>query len=191
MFYELRFVKGENGKDVETDFVLNTEPYRKAEILLVTGDNFGCGSSREHAPWALKDFGIKSIIAPSFGDIFYNNSFKNFLLPIRIPQEIIESKLVPVVTSGHRLTIDLPNQQIRDGETDEVLIEHFDVEEFRKHCLVNGLDDIGLTLQKEEYIKEYEAKRRIKFSFLEGGSKLIKPIKGTKKSIYGNRAQEW
>ncbi|AOW30807.1 3-isopropylmalate dehydratase [Candida albicans SC5314] len=191
LFYELRFVKGENGKDVETDFVLNTEPYRKAEILLVTGDNFGCGSSREHAPWALKDFGIKSIIAPSFGDIFYNNSFKNFLLPIRIPQEIIESKLVPVVTSGHRLTIDLPNQQIRDGETDEVLIEHFDVEEFRKHCLVNGLDDIGLTLQKEEYIKEYEAKRRIKFSFLEGGSKLIKPIKGTKKSIYGNRAQEW
>ena len=76
MFYELRFVKGENGKDVETDFVLNTEPYRKAEILLVTGDNFGCGSSREHAPWALKDFGIKSIIAPSFGDIFYNNSLK-------------------------------------------------------------------------------------------------------------------
>ena len=112
-------------------------------------------------------------------------------MPIRIPQEIIESKLVPVVTSGHRLTIDLPNQQIRDGETDEVLIEHFDVEEFRKHCLVNGLDDIGLTLQKEEYIKEYEAKRKVKFSFLEGGFKLIKPIKGTKKSIYGNRAQEW
>ena len=81
-------------------------------------------------------------------------------MPIRIPQEIIESKLVPVVTSGHRLTIDLPNQQIRDGETDEVLIEHFDVEEFRKHCLVNGLDDIGLTLQKEEYIKEYEAKKK-------------------------------
>ena len=163
MFYELRFVKGENGKDVETDFVLNTEPYRKAEILLVTGDNFGCGSSREHAPWALKDFGIKSIIAPSFGDIFYNNSFKNFLLPIRIPQEIIESKLVPVVTSGHRLTIDLPNQQIRDGETDEVLIEHFDVEEFRKHCLVNGLDDIGLTLQKKNTLKNMKLKEESSF----------------------------
>ena len=147
---------------METDFVLNTEPYRKAEILLVTGDNFGCGSSREHAPWALKDFGIKSIIAPSFGDIFIIILLK-FPLPIRIPQEIIESKLVPVVTSGHRLTIDLPNQQIRDGETDEVLIEHFDVEEFRKHCLVNGLDDIGLTLQKKNTLKNMKLKRRIKF----------------------------
>nr|Q00464.1 RecName: Full=3-isopropylmalate dehydratase; AltName: Full=Alpha-IPM isomerase; Short=IPMI; AltName: Full=Isopropylmalate isomerase [Candida maltosa]AAB03335.1 alpha isopropylmalate isomerase [Candida maltosa] len=190
LFYESRFVKMPMVR-CQTDFVLNVEPYRQAEILLVTGDNFGCGSSREHAPWALKDFGIKSIIAPSFGDIFYNNSFKNFLLPIRIPQDVIESKLVPVVKAGHKLTIDLPNQQIKDGETGDVLIEKFDVEEFRKHCLVNGLDDIGLTLQKEEYIQEYEAKRREKFSFLEGGSKLIKPIKGTKKSIYGNKAQEW
>lgn len=191
LFYESRFIKDSNGKDIETDFVLNIEPYRKAEILLVTGDNFGCGSSREHAPWALKDFGIKSIIAPSFGDIFYNNSFKNFLLPIRIPQDIIENKLIPVVKSGHKLTIDLPNQQIRDGETNEILVDKFDVEEFRKHCLVNGLDDIGLTLQKEEYITKYETMRRDRFSFLEGGSKLIKPIKGTKKSIYGNKAQEW
>ncbi|RCK66115.1 3-isopropylmalate dehydratase [Candida viswanathii] len=191
LFYESRFVKDANGKDVETDFVLNVEPYRRAEILLVTGDNFGCGSSREHAPWALKDFGIKSIIAPSFGDIFYNNSFKNFLLPIRIPQDVIEGKLVPVVKAGHTLTIDLPNQQIKDGETGDVLVEKFDVEEFRKHCLVNGLDDIGLTLQKEDYIQKYEAMRKDRFSFLEGGSKLIKPIKGTKKSIYGNRAQEW
>ena len=89
--------------------------------------------------------------------------FKNFLLPIRIPQEIIESKLVPVVTSGHRLTIDLPNQQIRDGETDEVLIEHFDVEEFRKHCLVNGLDDIGLTLQKKNTLKNMKLKEESSF----------------------------
>ncbi|CAI5755764.1 unnamed protein product [Candida verbasci] len=190
LFYESRFTKDANGKDVETDFILNQGPHRQSEILLVTGDNFGCGSSREHAPWALKDFGIKSIIAPSFGDIFYNNSFKNFLLPIRLPQDIIEYKLLHPVKLGHKLTIDLPNQQIKDGETGEVLSE-FEVESFRKHCLVNGLDDIGLTLQKESYIKEYEDKRREKFSFLEGGSKLIKPIKGSKKSKYGVKAQEW
>ncbi|RLV91110.1 3-isopropylmalate dehydratase [Spathaspora sp. JA1] len=191
LFYEWRFKQDAAGKDIATDFVLNVDPYTNAEVLLVTGDNFGCGSSREHAPWALKDFGIKCIIAPSFGDIFYNNSFKNFLLPIRIPQEVIVEKLVPVVQQGHKLTIDLPNQQIKDGETNEVIIENFDVEPFRKHCLVNGLDDIGLTLQKEEFISKYEAKRRDVFSFLEGGSKLVKPIRGTKKSPYGNRAQEW
>jgi len=190
LFYELRFEKNSEGKDVETDFVLNVEPYRNAEILLVTGDNFGCGSSREHAPWALKDFGIKSIIAPSFGDIFYNNSFKNFILPIRLPQDIIMEKLYPTAKSGEPLTIDLPNQKIL-GPNKEVLIDHFDVEPFRKHCLVNGLDDIGLTLQKEEFISKYEAKRREKFSFLEGGSKLIKPVKGSKKSKFGVKAQEW
>ncbi|SGZ52862.1 CIC11C00000001434 [Sungouiella intermedia] len=191
LFYELRFEKDAQGKDVETDFALNVEPYRKAEILLVTGDNFGCGSSREHAPWALKDFGIKCMIAPSFGDIFYNNSFKNGLLPIRISQDVILDKLYPLAVAGKKLTIDLPNQQIKNGETGEVLVEHFDVEEFRKHCLINGLDDIGLTLQKEEYIKKFEERRRDVFSFLEGGSSLVKPIKGTKKSKYGNRAQEW
>ncbi|EGV63265.1 3-isopropylmalate dehydratase [Yamadazyma tenuis] len=191
LFYESRFVKDEHGKDVETDFVLNVDPYREADILLVTGDNFGCGSSREHAPWALKDFGIKCMIAPSFGDIFYNNSCKNGLLPIRIPQEDILSKLHPLAKAGKKLTVDLPKQQIRNGETDEVLIEHFEIEEFRKHCLVNGLDDIGLTMQKEEYIQKYEELRRDIYSFLEGGSKLIKPIKGTKKSKFGVKAQEW
>ncbi|CCE80330.1 Piso0_003444 [Millerozyma farinosa CBS 7064] len=192
LFYELRFVKDpKTGKDVETDFALNVEPYRKSEILIVTGDNFGCGSSREHAPWALKDFGIKCMIAPSFGDIFYNNSFKNGLLPIRLAQDVIVSKLYPLAKEGKKLTVDLPNQQIKNGETGEVLVEHFDVEEFRKHCLVNGLDDIGLTLQKEEYISSFETKRKEKFSFLEGGSKLVKPIKGSKKSIYGVKAQEW
>lgn len=191
LFYEMRFTKDASGKDVETDFCLNVEPYRAAEILLVTGDNFGCGSSREHAPWALKDFGIKCMIAPSFGDIFYNNSFKNFLLPIRLPQEVILSKLYPVATAGKKLTVDLAKQEIRNGETDEVLVEHFDVEPFRKHCLLNGLDDIGLTLQKEEYIQAYEAKRRDIFSFLEGGSKLIKPVSGAKKSKFGLKTQEW
>ena len=192
LFYEARYVKDPiTGKDVETDFVLNTDPYRSAEILLVTGDNFGCGSSREHAPWALKDFGIKCMIAPSFGDIFYNNSFKNGLLPIRIPQDVIMSKLYPIATAGKKLTVDLPNQQIKNSETGEVLVDNFDIEEFRKHCLINGLDDIGLTLQKEEFITKYEAIRRDKFSFLEGGSKLIKPVKGAKKSVYGLKTQEW
>lgn len=191
LFYESRFVKGADGKDEETDFVLNVEPYRNAEILLVTGDNFGCGSSREHAPWALKDFGIKCMIAPSFGDIFYNNSCKNGLLPIRIPQQVILDKLYPVVTAGHKLTVDLPAQQIRHGETDEVLVEKFDIEEFRKYCLVNGFDDISLTLQKEDQISNYETKRKLAFSFLEGGSKLVKPVKGSKKSKYGLKTQEW
>ncbi|KAK6197881.1 3-isopropylmalate dehydratase [Scheffersomyces amazonensis] len=192
LFYEARYTKDpETGKDVETDFILNVGQYRKAEILLVTGDNFGCGSSREHAPWALKDFGIKCMIAPSFGDIFYNNSCKNGLLPIRLPQEVIADKLYPVVKAGYQLTVDLPKQEIRHGETDEVLVDNFEIEEFRKHCLVNGLDDIGLTLQKEEFIQKYEAIRRDKFSFLEGGSKLIKPVKGAKKSVYGLKAQEW
>lgn len=191
LFYEMRFTKDSTGKDVETDFALNVPPYRNAEILLVTGDNFGCGSSREHAPWALKDFGIKCMIAPSFGDIFYNNSCKNGLLPIRIPQDVILSKLYPVATAGKQLTIDLPNQRILDAESGEILVDNFEIEVFRKHCLVNGLDDIGLTMQKEEHIKKFEARRRDVFSFLEGGSKLIKPIKGSKKSKYGLKTQEW
>ncbi|SCU92782.1 LAME_0F01464g1_1 [Lachancea meyersii CBS 8951] len=190
LFYEWRFTKDAEGKDQSRGFVLDTEPYNKSQILVVTGDNFGCGSSREHAPWALKDFGIKSIIAPSFGDIFYNNSFKNGLLPIRLPQDVILEKLYPVAQSGNQLTIDLPNQRILDSNNN-VLVENFEVEDFRKHCLVNGLDDIGITLQKEEFIVKYEARRKDEFSFLEGGSKLVKPIIGSKKSPYGNKAQEW
>ncbi|CAD6624291.1 XXYS1_4_G0035410.mRNA.1.CDS.1 [Saccharomyces cerevisiae] len=173
LFYEWRFRKDDQGKDQETDFVLNVEPWREAEILVVTGDNFGCGSSREHAPWALKDFGIKSIIAPSYGDIFYNNSFKNGLLPIRLDQKIIIDKLIPIANKGGKLCVDLPNQKILDSDGN-VLVDHFEIEPFRKHCLVNGLDDIGITLQKEEYISRYEALRREKYSFLEGGSKLLK-----------------
>ncbi|CCK70102.1 3-isopropylmalate dehydratase LEU1 KNAG_0D03560 [Huiozyma naganishii CBS 8797] len=173
LFYEWRFTKDAEGKDQPTDFVLNVEPYTSAEILVVTGDNFGCGSSREHAPWALKDFGIKSIIAPSFGDIFYNNSFKNGILPIRVNQQVILEKLIPISDKGGKLVVDLPNQQIRDHEGN-VLVEHFDVEPFRKHCLVNGLDDIGITMQKEQFIKEYETLRRDAYSFFEGGSALLK-----------------
>ncbi|QLL33686.1 hypothetical protein HG536_0F00100 [Torulaspora globosa] len=190
LFFEWRFNKGQEHNLKQTDFVLNVEPYTNAEILVVTGDNFGCGSSREHAPWALKDFGIKCIIAPSFGDIFYNNSFKNGLLPIRLDQNVILNKLVPLAKAGERIIVDLPNQKIVDTRGNE-LVGHFDVESFRKHCLVNGLDDIGLTLQKEEFISKYEDIRKEKFSFLEGGSKLISPVRGAKKSPFGVTAQEW
>ncbi|GMM32990.1 3-isopropylmalate dehydratase [Saccharomycopsis crataegensis] len=171
LFYELRFTKDEQGQDVTTDFMLNVAPWNKASILVVNGPNFGCGSSREHAPWALKDFGIKSIIAPSFGDIFYNNSFKNGLLPIRVDQNIITEKLIPIADKGEDLVIDLPNQVIKNTNG-EVLVG-FEIEAFRKNNLVNGLDEIGLTLQKEEYIKAYEKERKNKFSFLEGGSTLL------------------
>ncbi|EJS43712.1 leu1p [Saccharomyces arboricola H-6] len=194
LFYEWRFHKDDQGKDQETDFVLNVEPWRKAEILIVTGDNFGCGSSREHAPWALKDFGIKSIIAPSYGDIFYNNSFKNGLLPIRLDQQVILDKLIPIANKGGNLCVDLPNQKILDSEGN-VLVDHFEIEPFRKHCLVNGLDDIGITLQKEEYISRYEALRRDKYSFLEGGSKLLRFDKTPKRkavtTTFDTVHQDW
>lgn len=191
LFYEWRFVKDAEGKDQATDFVLNVDPYKHAKILVVTGDNFGCGSSREHAPWALNDFGIKCIIAPSFGDIFYNNTFKNGMLPIRVDQQDIVNKLCPLAKEGKELVVDLPKQQILSSDGD-VLIDHFDVEEFRKHCLVNGLDDIGLTLQHESEISKYEALRREKFSFLEGGSsRLVRPVRGSKKSPFGNNTPEW
>lgn len=171
LFYESRFTKDSEGNDIETDFVLNVSPWDKASILVVSGHNFGCGSSREHAPWALKDFGIKSIIAPSFGDIFYNNSFKNGLLPIRVSQDIITEKIIPIAEKGNELVIDLPNQVIKSLTGEELAT--FEVDAFRKNNLVKGLDEIGLTLQKEDYIKSYEKNRKSKFSFLEGGSTLL------------------
>ena len=140
------------------DFVLNQVPYRNAQIL-IAGDNFGCGSSREHAPWALLDFGIRCVIAPSFADIFYNNCFKNGLLPIELPQETVDVLMEDAKKGANAvLTIDLENQIISrpDGET-----VPFDVEPFRKHCLLNGLDDIGLTEQKAEAIRSYEEKGRL------------------------------
>ena len=135
------------------DFVLNKPSYRKAKIL-VAGDNFGCGSSREHAPWALGDFGIRCIISTSFGDIFYNNCFKNGILPIRVSHEELD-KLFDDADRGSNatLTIDLENQEIRgpDGGTLK-----FDIDPFRKHCLLNGLDDIGLTMVKAKSIDDFE-----------------------------------
>ncbi|KAK9479177.1 aconitase family-domain-containing protein [Lipomyces japonicus] len=156
-------------------FVLNQEPYRQSKILVVSGPNFGCGSSREHAPWALADFGIKCVIAPSFGEIFFSNSFKNGLLPLIIPQDIIVHKISPVAKAGKQVTVDLVKQQVRNEETGEVFAT-FEIDEFKRHCLINGLDDIGLTLQSEELISKYENFRRNNFPWLEGGSTLVKPI---------------
>jgi 3-isopropylmalate/(R)-2-methylmalate dehydratase small subunit len=144
----------EDGSD-NPNFVLNRPAYRKAQIL-VAGDTFGCGSSREHAPWALLDFGIRCVISTSFADIFYNNCFKNGILPIVVSPEDLE-KLFDDAERGANatITIDLPNQEIRgpDGGTIK-----FDVDAFRKHCLLNGLDDIGLTLEKAPAIDSFEQK---------------------------------
>ncbi len=139
------------------DFVLNKPSYRKAKIL-VAGDNFGCGSSREHAPWALGDFGIRCIISTSFGDIFYNNCFKNGILPIRVSHEELD-KLFDDADRGSNatLTIDLENQEIRGPDGGAI---KFEIDPFRKHCMLNGLDDIGLTMQKGKSIDVFEAKEK-------------------------------
>ena len=147
----------DDGSEV-VDFVLNKPAYREAK-LLVAGANFGCGSSREHAPWALSDFGIRCVIAPSFADIFYNNSFKNGMLLITLPQEIIDKLMLDAENGENaRLSVDLELQQITrpDGE-----IISFKIEPFKKHCLLNGLDDIGLTMQKEDKITKFEDSAKV------------------------------
>jgi 3-isopropylmalate/(R)-2-methylmalate dehydratase small subunit len=139
------------------DFVLNQEPYRRAEIL-IAGPNFGCGSSREHAPWALLDFGIRCVIAPDFADIFHNNCFKNGILPIRLPQAICDQLMEDAKLGANaRLTVDLERQVVVRPNGEEI---HFEIDPFRKHCLLNGLDDIGQTLAHTPKIDAYEAKRR-------------------------------
>jgi 3-isopropylmalate/(R)-2-methylmalate dehydratase small subunit len=139
------------------DFILNREPYRRAEIL-IGGPNFGCGSSREHAPWALLDFGIRCVIAPDFADIFHNNCFKNGILPIRLPQEICD-RLMEDATLGAnaRLTVELERQVVVRPNGEEI---RFEIDPFRKHCLLHGLDDIGQTMAHAPKIDAYEAKRR-------------------------------
>ena len=154
LFSEMRYK--DDGSE-NPDFVLNKPAYRKAQIL-VAGDNFGCGSSREHAPWALLDFGIRCVISTSFGDIFYNNCFKNGILPIRVSQEDLD-KLFDDADRGANatLTVDLEKQEIRGPDGGKVT---FEVESFRKHCLMNGLDDIGLTMVKAPSIATYEEKQK-------------------------------
>jgi 3-isopropylmalate/(R)-2-methylmalate dehydratase small subunit len=162
LFDEWRYLdEGFPGQDnaarpVNNDFVLNQPDYQGASILL-TRRNFGCGSSREHAPWALMDFGFKAIIAPSFADIFYNNCFKNGLLPIVLSEDNVEALFQAVSSkSGYRITIDLEGQQVIP-ESGEPL--PFEIDEFRKHCLLNGLDEIGLTLNEADAIRAYERSR--------------------------------
>lgn len=152
LFHELRYDPNGN---LRNDFVLNWDPFKDAKIL-ITGENFGCGSSREHAPWSLLDFGIKCIIAPSFADIFFNNCFKNGILPIKLEQDKVDI-LLSKAKKKETLVIDLENQKItqENGE-----FYKFEVDEFRKKCLLEGLDDIALTLEKSKNINEYEDKIR-------------------------------
>jgi 3-isopropylmalate/(R)-2-methylmalate dehydratase small subunit len=153
LFYELRY--DEKGNE-RADFVLNKPAYRKTQIL-VTGDNFGCGSSREHAPWALLDFGIRCVISTSFADIFYNNCFKNGILPVIVSAEDLK-KLMDDAERGANatLTVDLPAQEIRGPDGGVI---RFDIDPFRKHCLINGLDDIGLTMEKAAEIEAFEKRQ--------------------------------
>jgi len=150
LFSEMRYTE-DGGKN--PDFVLNRAPYRSASIL-IAGDNFGCGSSREHAPWALLDFGLKCIISTSFADIFYNNCFKNGILPVKVSQSELD-QLMEVAQRGVELSVDLAAQEISNGQGVKIT---FDIDPFRKHCLLNGLDDIGLTLQKADKIDAFEAR---------------------------------
>jgi 3-isopropylmalate/(R)-2-methylmalate dehydratase small subunit len=152
LFDEMRY--DDNGDEI-ADFVLNKSAYRDAQIL-VAGDNFGCGSSREHAPWALLDFGIRCVISTSFADIFYNNCFKNGILPIVLPQEAVDVLMKDAEKGANaRIEVDLENQSVTssDGE-----VFNFEIDSFKKHCLLNGLDDIGLTMEKAASIDAFEAK---------------------------------
>jgi 3-isopropylmalate/(R)-2-methylmalate dehydratase small subunit len=154
LFFELRY--DNEGKEI-ADFVLNKPAYRGAEIL-IAGENFGCGSSREHAPWALLDYGFRCVIAPDFADIFFNNCFQNGILAIKLPQKDVD-KLLDDASRGSnaKLTVDLVTQEIRGPDGGVI---KFDVDPFRKHCLLNGLDNIGLTLEKEQHINQFEANNR-------------------------------
>ena len=154
LFSEMRY--DDDGNERE-DFVLNKPAYREAKIL-VGGENFGCGSSREHAPWALLDFGIRCVIAPSFADIFYNNCFKNGILPIKLPQEQVDLLMDDAERGANAVvTVDLEKQEITGPDGGKIT---FEIDPFRKHCLVNGLDDIGLTLEKSAAIDSFEAARQ-------------------------------
>ena len=151
LFDEMRFDR--QGNEI-ADFVLNQPQYRETEIL-VAGDNFGCGSSREHAPWALKDFGIKSVISTSFADIFYNNCFKNGILPIVLPQEAVDVLMKDAEKgSNARMTVDLETQTVTTSDGENFA---FEIDPFKKHCLLNGLDDIALSLEKVAAIDTFEA----------------------------------
>tara|TARA_B100000700_G_C15061826_1_gene866448 strand:- start:7096 stop:7692 length:597 start_codon:yes stop_codon:yes gene_type:complete len=153
-FLFARWRYNEDGSE-NKEFILNQEGYREGGIL-VGGNNFGCGSSREHAPWALNDYGIRCVIAPSFADIFYNNCFQNGLLPLKLPEEVVQQIIDKAESNPNfNLHIDLESQRVWDD--DEEISIGFDIDQFRKYCLMNGLDDIGLTLENEDKIKNFES----------------------------------
>ena len=160
LFDEMRF--NSDGTEVP-EFVLNQKAYRNSKVM-IAGENFGCGSSREHAPWALLDFGIRCVIAPSFADIFYNNCFKNGVLPITLPQEQIDELMEDAKNGANAtFTIDLEAQEIVRPDGGRV---SFEIDPFRKHCLLNGLDDIGLTLKKTDAIQRFEERQKKEQSWL-------------------------
>ena len=155
LFDEMRFTQ--DGQEIP-DFVLNKPAYRNAQII-VAGDNFGCGSSREHAPWALLDFGIRCVISTSFADIFFNNCFKNGILPIVMPQDVVDALMKDAERGENaRMTVNLEEQTVTTSDGQSFA---FEVDAFRKHCLLNGLDDIGLTLEKRRHIDGFEDKNRM------------------------------
>jgi 3-isopropylmalate/(R)-2-methylmalate dehydratase small subunit len=161
LFNDMRFTP--EGKE-KPEFVLNRPQFRKANIL-VAYENFGCGSSREHAPWALLDFGIRCVIAPSFADIFYNNSFKNGILPVTLPKDQVDA-LMQRAAEGREIAVSLEDGTVRCGND---LVFSFDIDSFRKHCLLNGLDDIGLTLEHKTGISAFEQEQKIRQPWLYGG----------------------
>jgi 3-isopropylmalate/(R)-2-methylmalate dehydratase small subunit len=174
LFDELRYLdEGQPGQDCSTrplnpDFPLNNPRYSGASVLLAR-ENFGCGSSREHAPWALEDYGFSCVIAPSYADIFYNNCFKNGVLPIALADDIVENLFQQMYASeGYSLRVDLEHQLVVTPQGEEI---SFEVDGFRKHCLLNGLDEIGLTLQSEDAIRGYEARLRESSPWLFGAIK--------------------
>ncbi len=160
LFDEMRYNR--DGTEIE-DFVLNKPQYRDAQIL-IAGDNFGCGSSREHAPWAIADFGIKCIVSTSFADIFFNNCFKNGILPIVLPQETVDVLMADAEKGANaRMEVDLEEQTITTSDGDTFA---FEVDAFKKHCLLNGLDDIGLTMEKADSIDTYESRAKEQFPWM-------------------------
>ena len=166
-FRDLRYTEGETE---DPDFVLNQPAYRDAKIL-ITGANFGCGSSREHAPWALHDMGIRCIIGPSFADIFFNNCFKNGILAIKMSAGTVDALMIDAQKgSNTAITVDLEAQTVTRPGGQNI---SFEIDPFRKHCLINGLDEIGLTLRKEDKIKAFEAQRATVTPWLEQPPKLI------------------
>ncbi len=158
LFHEMRYDL--EGKEI-ADFILNQPAYKNSHII-IAGNNFGCGSSREHAPWALFDFGIKCIIAPSFADIFYNNCFKNGILPLVLESADVDELMELAQNPDNYVNVDLPKQEVRAGNK----VYKFKIDGFRKTCLLEGLDDIGLTLKKEEKISIFEAQNQQKLSWL-------------------------